>query len=148
MDNIVETAWLKYESVLSLSDAITDVTESCEKGKCWFQMKTVDSSRINMDCLDVFEHKSDKDYLYGIYHTFDHDVSDFVTYLARAKKNSGSWKIVTKLEIHSSQAKIWLSPNSDDILFAYEASPVYDGNHIEIIQYSSLEDIKINRKKE
>lgn len=86
IDNIVETAWLKYQPVISLTDAITDVTESCEKGHCWFKMKTTDSKKLNMDCLDVFEHRSDQEYLYGVYHTFDKGLGDFVTYLARAKK--------------------------------------------------------------
>jgi hypothetical protein len=61
-------------------------------------MPTTDEQKLNMDCLDVFEHRSDQEYLYGVYHNFDMNLGDFVTYLARTKKNTGSWKIVTQLE--------------------------------------------------
>ena len=69
-------------------------------------------------------------------------ISNFVTYLARSKDGLNDWEPINFLEKYSSQAKIWVSPTSDHILFAYEASPGFNGNNIIVKQYNSLDDLK------
>lgn len=85
-----------------------------------------------MNCIDIFKHRSDPDYYYGVYHAMDPSISNFVSYLAWSKNGLDNWEPLTYLEQYSSQGKVWISPNSDDILFAYEASPGLDGNNIVI----------------
>lgn len=110
-------------------DALTNVTDSCMHDKCRFKSRGSRSHR-NMDCIDIFKHRSDPENFYAVYHTMDPSISNFKTYLARSKDGMDQWETITMLEKYSSQAKVWVSPTSDDILFAYEASPGFNGNNI------------------
>lgn len=83
-----------------------------------------------MDCLVIFQHRSEPENYYSVYHTMDSTINNFITYLARSKNGMDNWELLTKLDEEASQVKIWLSPNSDDILVAYEASPGFRGNFI------------------
>lgn len=134
-------------SVKTLVKALTNVSSSCMHDQCRFKAKGIKSHRT-MDCIDIFEHRSDPDYYYGVYHTMDPSISNFKSYLARSKQGMDQWETITYLENYASQAKVWVSPTTDDILFAYEASPGFNGNHIVIKQYSSLNDMKNRQASE
>ena len=95
-----------------------------------------------MSGLDIFKHKQDPDYYYGVYHTTDLKISNFVIYLARSQNGLDDWETVTVLQASGSHAKVWVSPNTNDILMAYESSPGFDGNNIAIKHYKNLESMK------
>ena len=101
-----------------------------------------------MDCLVIFQHRSDPDHYYSVYHTMDYTINNFITYLARSKNGMDNWELITALDEEASQVKVWLSPDSDDILLAYEASPGFKGNFIVIKQYPNLEALTHRKASE
>lgn len=68
-------------AVSSLVSELTNVTDACAHDRCRFQSKTRRGNK-NMDCIDIFKHRSDPDYFYGVYHVMDPSISNFVSYLA------------------------------------------------------------------
>ena len=78
----------------------------------------------------------------------DYTINNFITYLARSKNGMDNWELITALDEEASQVKVWLSPDSDDILLAYEASPGFKGNFIVIKQYPNLEALTHRKASE
>lgn len=95
-----------------------------------------------MDCPNFFQHRSDPDYFYSVAHKMDPTIHNFVLYLSWSKNGIDNWEPVTELEREASQGKVWLSPDSDDILLAFETSPGMNGNHIVLKQYPNLQAMK------
>lgn len=98
-----------------------------------------------LDCIDIFKHPSDPNTFYGVYHVMIPSISNFYTFLAKSPDGLNNWEKVVLLEKHASQAKIWLNPNGEDILMAYESSPGFNGNNLAVVHYSSLEDMKFGK---
>lgn len=61
--------------------ALTNVSDACTHDSCRFNSKTTRGNK-NMNCIDIFKHRSDPDYFYGVYHAMDPSISNFVSYLA------------------------------------------------------------------
>lgn len=115
--------------VIQLINKLTMIDHSCISEDCKFQART-QIAQHKMDCLVIFQHRSEPENYYSVYHKMDHTINNFITYLARSKNGMDNWELITMLDEEASQVKIWLSPNSDDILVAYEASPGFRGNFI------------------
>jgi len=109
---------------------IENVTDSCKNDECRFNVHTT-KEKLEMDCLSVFKHHADPDNFYGVFHQLDASINNFISYLARSPNGLDSWETMAKLDNYSSQGKAWVAADTDDILFAYEASPPYgNGNNV------------------
>ena len=129
-DNLVQTV------VASLSN----VKDSCDTQGCRFKAHTTDMLHVALDCIDVFEHRQRPGQFFGVFHQISNDYESFNLYLAESADGLHDWKVVSLLQENASQGKVWLSPDSNDILLAYETTFGYDGNHITIKHFRNINE--------
>ena len=86
----------------------------------------------------------DPGFFYGVFHYADLGWDTFSVFLGRSPDGLHDWQTVSKLSSNASQAKVWLSPNTSDILVAFETliGSNQSGIHIAIQHYRNLEQMK------
>jgi len=83
---------------------LSNVPAACKEGKCSFDSKEEKSHR-NLDCISIFKHKDDPDHYYGLYHSMDSSISNYILYLAKSKNGVNNWQDVKMLYKFGSQGR-------------------------------------------
>ena len=81
-----------------------------------------------MSGLDIFKHREDPNNFYGVFYSIDLENAIFTIYLARSSNGLDDWISISTIQGSAYNPKVWVSPDTNDIILAYESNPGYNHN--------------------